>query len=189
MADTGYFSEVCFCRLIFVFGDRVLLLLAQGGHLSNGKYMSCLQAERGVTAFPAATVSQLSSAQKNQCAQVAYSGMAYSDSFHRVYLLLIIRLTWIDSLILSSFRCATPLESMQTAHRQGTSQGRSWPLLCGQFLQQPQCALRWFTHPSFLSPTSLTHLNVSFDASMLYCFLSPLRDKDVEGIDCQRQLF
>lgn len=54
-------------------------------------------------AFPAPAVSQLSSAQNNQYANVAYFGVAYSDSFYLVYRRLITHLTCIDSLILSSF--------------------------------------------------------------------------------------
>lgn len=151
MADTGYFSKVCFCRLILASTLCLWWLSAcfswsrEGTFLTGDIWPAFRQIGRWQRGFPGAAVSQLPSAQKDQYTKAAYFGVAYSDSFHLVYLL-ITHLTCIDSLFLSSFLCVIPLESLQTAQRQ-TSQ---FPCLLpyGQFLKQPKCPLLWFIHPS-----------------------------------------
>lgn len=78
MGDKGYFSKVCLCSFtsaltLLLQCSVALLLLVQGGHLSHRKFYILHLGRREVVALPAFAVSQVSSAQSNTSAKVAYS--------------------------------------------------------------------------------------------------------------------
>lgn len=114
--------------------------------------------------------------------------------FLLVYLLLITYLTCIDSLILSLFHYKTSLESMQTPHRQRTSQCQFCfflSFLCSQFPEQYRCSLHWFMY-LFVLYSCLSHqydfpLILSGTLAFFLCLLC--KDKDVERILLQAVIF
>ena len=114
-------------RVPFSWEMYVLLLEKQGGRCK-------------ASSSPA--ISHLPSAQNNQYAEVAHF-----EFFHLVYLLLITYLTDLNPSILSSFHCVTPLESVQTPHRQEPSQHQSFSFLYSQFPTQGGYSLQWFMDP------------------------------------------
>ena len=83
---TGVILAVCTDPLQHrppVSGDKNVLFLVQGGHLSLGKCMTCFQVDRGGQRVPpASSVSQVPSAQSNQCSKAAYSEVGCSEPFY-----------------------------------------------------------------------------------------------------------
>lgn len=88
----GYFSRfVCtdpfWHQLPVSSAKNILLFLVKGGHLSHGRFYDLLLGRRREVREPALTafaVFQVSSAQNNQYAEVAYFGVACSESLQSV---------------------------------------------------------------------------------------------------------